>query len=505
MAIIKQYNTPNYGTAQTDISPITSGLTSLVGTLAKQKSLVDKDQDYKMRSIEKAKLELDPVKDLTPKMQENAVNKINELENNIAEKLTFEQDTKGFKKLKRVIGLEPKLTDDEYINIINEIGSASKEFDKWRNEFTEFGKEDAEYKKNPEKYDSRQYQMSLDNFYKTGERPLDKNGKPKSILSPAAKNVYKEVVSNEMDSRSAADKEKKVTRNGIYITEEVKGLPPEIQNQTYYARAEQDAGFQKGLVNSLIAYNGMSEEDKISYVMGSIDPNAFSVDRNSLPDNLKPLYDENAKIRRSEVEKMFADLKNNNEYAPELIEAATDFGAHILKLPSKIGEGYSRTEIDPAKDPDKEDITPLQERKVNFAGVNYDNYVDLSTVSSEYTEVSNYKLPKNSMKFVEKINPSTGATIPINAKGKDLSRIKIKNPIETKTENNYTIAGWDKSKNIIRLVLKDKYHLESGEQESYMVPYRGNEYLVEDTVKKMQGKNATAMPSTELTEGFFNP
>ena len=57
-------------------------------------------------------------------------------------------------------------------------------------------------------------------------------------------------------------------------------------------------------------------------------------------------------------------------------------------------------------------------------------------------------------------------------------------------EKDYRVAGWDKKANMIRLTLKDRKDLANrGEvdEESYIIPFVGNESMIDEVVKKLQG------------------
>lgn len=467
---------------------------------------IQQQQRLKEQAINKQLSSIDPVKDLIPMMQQKASEAITELNNKWAERITYDKGVRGVSKLKRHLGLEPSLTDEEAAQTLQEAAQLAAKLDSLRNDFQEVNKETTEFNKNRDLYDPREYEMRVNDFYATGERPIDENGRPISFLSPKPKDVFSDITDKALDIRSEADKKPIVTRNGWNITTEVKGLEPELQMHLYNQKADNDPGFQKGLVNALLTSNAMSKEDKISYIMGNIDPQGFSIDREMLPDNLKPLYDANAKQRRAEVEKMFIDLDVKNKYDPRLIEAAKDYGSQIIGLQKKIGEGYKRTEIDPVlyhqsiKDAkDKSDKveeesknTPISKTSVNKVGFQLNDFYDASTVDPVKRDLSGYQLPKGSYKLEK--------TSTIDGSGKEIFKVnRVNKPKESIATGNFIIDGYDKTENVI--VLSKKGVSNDNTEEKFFVPINNeNKYIVDRLFNKQLSKEEENKPAKKTIQ-----
>jgi hypothetical protein len=400
---------------------------------------------------------------------------------------------------------------------------AQKEISGWKQSDDLMMRDSEIYKKDPSKFDERQWSLKESDYLTSGIYKGDgldvSHPNPYTIFNDklAEQIGYKETPTTIM----SADNLKLITTK--------KGLDSEMQLKAYNTRISPDPALQKSMVDLFIVDDKMSINDKKMFMLGDMFAKEIVTDQ-SLDNNTKinMVIDKLNKTDKKtldaaivDIDKELNNLDVHNIYGELLKESAISYGSNILGLHKRIGAGsvsekpnigYINSELKRARDKseDEKEKIPLQTRVISFAGKEYKNYVDVSNSEPTNTTLTAYKLPKDAIKYVEKRDIKTGKVIPITVKGEEEKAVQIKNPIETKTENDYKVAGWDKEANVIRLVLKDRKDLTSTnretlnterDEESYMIPYVGNESIIQEIVKKEQG-NTDYIQATRKYEKY---
>ena len=419
----------------------------------------------------------DLVKDRNTKLASDSINKIyDELKN----AYMYEMDDDGtYTSKKKTFAFGPKLNDREYATIMNKISNIDQLISQRLSEEKILEADEKLYKEDQRNgtglYDEEEYKMNVRHYELSGLMP--EGG---SFLSPKAKDPLAVVSDKKLDIRTTQLKQPEVVPSGVYDIKRYPSMNEDLQSAIYSDIVARDVGFQKGLVDKMA-----SEEDIDSFkarIMGAID-----------------YYDPNnpEAVRKAsmEAERIMDDYFSLRKFEPDLVEAAATWGQVVKGYHKKIGEGYDVKSINQSRYKDalekiqgEEENQQLPEGKYKFAGQTYDNYTDASTVGSEYVTLRAFKPKKGEMtKFVQK-RDEEGKIIPI----KGMDAIRINNPKESRMEGDYVVAGWDRDANIIRLVRKDRKGLfdereKTTDEESYIIPYVGNESIIDEIVKKQQG------------------
>jgi len=438
----------------------------------------------RMSDITKEMEALDPIKLSEERDQQYAAEAIKRVNELAANSMTYDKDGKA-KKI-RDFFYGPELDDTEQAEIYKLINTEAAELAKRKSSNDLMKKEADEFNKNPDKYDSNYYNKQMERYRnEPGYMP-----EAKSYLSVAPNmNIEGALSDPKLDPRTEMERKGSESPEGNFIVTTVPSALPEQQRTVYNAALRSNPSLAKGAVYRFINDTSKTYEEKRAYIAGSL--------VKKLPDDPK-IREQMLNLALQKADKVMADFRDDVKVAPELVDAAIFWGENDQKWQENIGRGGEKRDLNQGAYNDmlrrqreksekatEAKATPLQTRKITFAGNEYPNYVDLSNVESTNTTLTGYKLPKDAVKLVEKIDTKTGKPMPIKAKGKDEKAIRIKNPIETKTENDYVVSGWDRDKNIIRLTLKNKEDLESGEQESYIIPYIGNETMIKEIIKKI--------------------
>lgn len=484
-----------------------------------------KSQETRLRTneINQAMEALDPTKMVEDRNRVYAAELVDRAENMLADAYTFDANGKQKKISNFLVG--PELDALEQARIMSAIRDMSVDLAKRKQGEDLYKKELEEYKKNPDKYDKDYWDIWTNRYLTNGELP--EGG---SFLSVAPiYDVEGFLKDPSFDPRTKAEKEGVPTPEGNYIVYRSQDAKPEQQNTIYSAAAKRQ-DFAKGLTNEFMQDTGTSYEQKRAYIAGVLSGIEPPQDGKISPEWYSSTQGQKFDLALQKANQIMNDWRDDRKYDPSLINAATYWGYRDKEYQRNIGKGEERrdfniglynAQVNAARKKAEEKPVSLQERSITFAGNEYPNYVDVSNVESTNTTLTGYKLPKDAVKYIEKRDLSTGQIIPIKAKGKTESAIKVTNPIETKTGDDYVVSGWDKNKNVIRLIKKDRAGLTTKEvserdangkpivkqvrdEESYMIPYRTNEYIIEEIVKKLQGKNATARETEELTENYFD-
>jgi hypothetical protein len=442
----------------------------------------DKNQK-RMAEINKEMEALDPIKLSEERDQKYAAEAIARVHEMAANSMTFKD---GKPKKIRDFFYGPELDDMEQAEIYKLINTEAAEIGKRKSSNDLMKKESEEFNRNQEKYDGNYFNKQMERYRnEPGYVP-----EAKSYLSIAPNLNIEDALSDpKNDPRTELERKGNEIPDGNFIITRTPSALPEQQRTVYNAALRSNPSLAKGAVYRFINDASKTYEEKKAYVAGSLMKNPPND-----PNVRKAMIDMNLE----KADKIMADFRDDVKVDPALMDAAIFWGENDQKWQENVGKGGERRDLNQGayndmlrRQREKADkgteaqANPLQTRKITFAGNEYPNYVDISNVESTNTTLTGFRLPKDAVKLVEKIDIKTGKPMPIKVKGKEEKAIRITNPIETKTENDYIVNGWDRDKNIIRLTLKNKEDLESGEQESYMIPYVGNEIMIKEITNKI--------------------
>jgi len=503
---IPQSQVINYGQKPLDFSL----LSDAIDKINWQRMQVAKEQRLKINEIEKQVKDFDPGKIMGERNQIAAAKELKDFHDQLVKDVTYQKDEKGglLHKLRQKIGTEPTLTDEENAQLMQkgaELAAKYKQWDDWSKQASKI--KDA-YVNNPGKYDPINYQMYMGDYMESN------NGSGlKNALQPAPVNPMDPKILGELDPRTPEQKKlgaPVLSPDGKTITSTQPSADPEKATMAYYQRSHSDYAYQRGLVDAMMGDKNTTPQQKIEYIMGTLAEGAIS----------DPQV---AQMARQEATRMVQDYQNNRNFDPKLIESAIFYGDHVLKIPSLIGKGYTKTALnlgrinhDANKAADQK-TSIIQPTVVEFPGLTSNNYVSTSQMSNADTELKHFTLPEKAVKYINKID-KYGKPIPFEVKGQKAPSIRIDKPVETKQANDYIIDGWDKEKNVIRLIKANQKELIdkavsgadpntfepikggteiSRDIESYIIPYKGNERLIDPLLKKMSGKNTDTYTGTQ--------
>lgn len=380
MALIPTYQPDNI--KPLDFSGIGQSMQN-VNYLFKQRA---QDQRLKKQAIQKAMIEYNSAEPIMKKHQEVMTEAIDMLQEEYANMLTYGEDG----KVKRGFG-EPKITDKEYLQWMQNAAKLGVQAEKWKKDTDQVYKEVEEYKKNTVKYDPRTFNLRNSDWSVTGEYELP-------LLEAAPANVYEYL--SKLDPRTKDElsfaTSKKAVGNEWEIT--IQSLNPEIQRQLYYTAANNDYAFQKGLVDMMMDDNALTKDQKIEYIRGIIAPN--------LPYDKPGEYMQNEAVRKQifkaheEAMRVVDEYEVERKFDPRIIDAAAHYNDERFGLSQRIGMGGSyRTpnetmiNYDARKAREEKEFEPTEQRTYTIDGVPVEG-VDLSR--STKTILSNFQLPKGS-------------------------------------------------------------------------------------------------------------
>jgi hypothetical protein len=512
MALIPEYPIINYGAKPLDFSP----LENVIQQKKQEREKAARESRQRYMDIEDKVNNLDIAASKLPEFQNQASDRINELRDHIGKIFTYEGDGKGgfTNKLKRQTNGEPQISDKEYVDIMSKFTDISKSINSSMQSVQAANEDTEAFKKDKgDNFDPITFSKYMGDFEKGGKyvkgSALDqKSIDPQKYFSdPKLDPTYEERSKNPIE-----------TIQGDNIKKVIPDLDPVKRDMIYYSEARNNYGVGKGLVDNMIADKTHTTREKLDYIKGIL-----------LGDRINDTSPQGLELQNkaeSSAVDMLQKYDQQRKFDPSLIEAAAHYNADPaigIKMNENIGKGMTSIKPDESlhrektmeaineADKEKDSKKPIQEVERTFSGKTYNNYIDLSTQSPDVTTVKNYKLPKDAVKYVEKVNLNTGKREPVGTHGD--KAVGIKNPVETKTTDDYRVAGYDKQKGIIRLVKANEKALTeyepsdddnapkipiSKDEESYIIPYQGNEYMIDESFKKAEGKKSSAVPDKPL-------
>jgi hypothetical protein len=419
--------------------------------LNQTKQEIDKGNRLKNNAIRTALDKLSPSELAQKQNKELAESAYNSILEDLTNSMMYKLDEDGTytSKRKEHSFWGPRIDDREYSMIMERIADADRMIteakmeqaiaDKWLNEF------DKERSKPTGKIDNERTQAIFDAYYKEGIMPDDGQWM-----------VYNGVGADSWtrDPKYYLKEQQRSAEGDMWV---VRGAPQNYQRDVYYTEM-QDPIKQKGMADEMLKnyQRGTPEGDK---AVGRIASNLIS---SGVPE------DQAMDRAVQELDR----FSSTGKPSAVLADAAIEWGEVDMGYHRNIGKGYKvRREAEGSAGGAAGSVEP-KERTYVAGDFRMDNFVDFVSLSQGDRRL-NTQLPKGTIKVT-------------NEKG---NKVATKSFPELKQQGVYDVAGYDKNAGFI--VVRSKETKDDRGRPvppvDYLVPYRGNEYLIEKQTKKVAG------------------
>lgn len=369
-------NIPHYPILNPQIKPLDlSPISNTIDQWIQQKRFNAQQDRLTIQNAEQQVKNYDPGAIMGEQNKLAAAKEMQDFQDQITKAATYQKDEKGnfLQKLRQKIGTEPQFTDEEKVKIAEkgaELAQKYKQWNTWSKQASAIQKQFVSSK--PGTYDPLAYQMYM------GDYMASNNGTNLSkALQPASENPMDPKTLNEMDPRTADEKKpiQTLSKDGKTIIFTTPNADINQARLNYYARAKSDYGYQKGLVDTMMADQNTTEEQKIEFIKGILAGGAIT-------------NGDIAQRAEKDAKTMIYDYKYNHNYDPYLIEAATQYGDQVKEIPSMIGKGNERTQpnyglVNAELRKTKDTILP-QGTEVSYNGQDYKDFILIDKNISGY-------------------------------------------------------------------------------------------------------------------------
>lgn len=426
---------------------------------------------------------------------------VQSLEDFMTNAYMYEMDDDGSftSKRKRFMG-KPTISAKESAVMQQMAAKMAQEVGRLRMEEEQLAKAEAAYKnpKNQGVYDPEIVEANIQNYYQYGVYPEE------GFLSAAPVSVHSWTRDKQFDTRPTEQRKPNVSQEGNYDVYTYPSAPEEYQMATWREQMATDEGKQKGAVKDMFVdvENGKVSMDEVkALVMGAV--------------GYDPQTPESVYGASQQADAILGGYGNSRKYAPDLIEAATNYW-EMNGAWKNIGAGSQQRKFNDAraqrriKEAEEAAYTPTQVRDYDIQGEEVQG-VDLSNTTK--TKLNNFQLPTGSYKIVTEEVNSNQAKIDakkeevansqgrkkriaerevknLQSTGKTVKK-KAKEVIDDKETGDYEVVTYGKYKGennqviVLKKSGKDKYG-NSIPDEYIFVPMEGNEDLLSNIDKNFK-------------------